>query len=143
MFQIMFLMSLESSWQGRGAWAWFHNVWICGAKVLEYWMISSLKINLNRGRNFWKNWNVPLVLLERDWWGGFNGIYLVIFWIHNVGDIDFKVISIVKNSNRFQKKAGLEGKISWGHGNTWANRRGHTSIIHLVTVWMAHFWPNF
>jgi hypothetical protein len=29
-----------------------------------------------------------------------------------VGDIDFKVISIVKNSNRFQKKAGLEGKIS-------------------------------
>jgi hypothetical protein len=20
----------------RGAWAWFHDVWTCGAKVLEY-----------------------------------------------------------------------------------------------------------
>jgi len=20
----------------RGAWAWFHGVWTCGAKVLEY-----------------------------------------------------------------------------------------------------------
>jgi hypothetical protein len=20
----------------RGAWAWFHDIWICGAKVLEY-----------------------------------------------------------------------------------------------------------
>jgi hypothetical protein len=28
----------------RGALAWFHNVWTCSAKVLEYWMISSLKI---------------------------------------------------------------------------------------------------
>jgi hypothetical protein len=31
----------------RGAWAWFHDVRICGAKVLEYEMISSLKIKLN------------------------------------------------------------------------------------------------
>jgi len=39
--QIMFLVSLESSQQGRvhglgkGAWAW-HDYWTCGAKVLEY-----------------------------------------------------------------------------------------------------------
>ncbi len=61
-----------------GAWAWFDDVWTCGAKVLEYWMISSLKIklNLNRSWKFWRNWNVPLVLLERSWWAGFNGIYL-------------------------------------------------------------------
>jgi len=31
----------------RGAWAWFHDVWICDAKVLEYLMIFSLKIKLN------------------------------------------------------------------------------------------------
>jgi hypothetical protein len=31
----------------RGAWAWFHDVWTCNAKVLEYWMIFSLKIKLN------------------------------------------------------------------------------------------------
>jgi hypothetical protein len=48
-----------------------------GAKVLEYWMISSLKIKLNRSWKFRRNWNVPLVLLERSWWAGFNGIYLV------------------------------------------------------------------
>jgi hypothetical protein len=35
-------------WTRRGAWAWFHDVWTCSAKVLEYWMISSLKIKLNR-----------------------------------------------------------------------------------------------
>jgi len=37
MLQIMFLMSFESSLSmRRGAWAWFHDVWTCGAKVLEY-----------------------------------------------------------------------------------------------------------
>jgi hypothetical protein len=39
----------------RGAWAWFHDVWSCGAKVLEYWMIFSLKINLNHSWKFWRN----------------------------------------------------------------------------------------
>ncbi len=61
----------------RGAWAWFHSVWTCSAKVLEYWMISSLKVKLNCSWNFWRNWNVPLVLLERSWWARFNGIYFV------------------------------------------------------------------
>jgi hypothetical protein len=63
----------------RGAWAWFHDDCTCGAKVLEYWMISSLKIKLNCSWNFRRNWNVPLMLLERSWWAGFNGIYLVRF----------------------------------------------------------------
>ncbi len=63
----------------RGAWAWFHDIWTCCAKVLEYWMISSLKIKLNRSWKFQRNWNVPLILLERSWWAGFNGIYLVRF----------------------------------------------------------------
>jgi hypothetical protein len=43
----------------------------CSAKVLEYWMISSLKIKLNRSWKFGRNWNVPLVLLERSRWERF------------------------------------------------------------------------
>jgi hypothetical protein len=48
-------------------------------KSLEYWMASSLKVKLNRSWKFQRNWNVPLVLLDRSWWAGFNGIYLVRF----------------------------------------------------------------
>jgi hypothetical protein len=54
----------------RGAWAWFRDVWTCSAKVLEYRRISSLKIKLNCSWKFRRNWNVPLVLLERSWWRG-------------------------------------------------------------------------
>ncbi len=63
----------------RGAWAWFHSIWTCSVEVLEYWMISSMKIKLNCSWNFQRNWNVPLMLLERSWWAGFKGIYLVRF----------------------------------------------------------------
>jgi hypothetical protein len=63
----------------RGALAWFHDVWTCAAKALEYWMISSLKIKLNRSWKFQMNWNVHLVFLERSWRAGFNGICLVRF----------------------------------------------------------------
>jgi len=54
----------------KGAWAWYYDVWTCGTKVLEYWMISSLKIKLNCSWKFQRNWNVPLILLERSWWIG-------------------------------------------------------------------------
>ncbi len=47
-------------------------VWTCGVEVLDYWMISSLKIKLNHSWKYRRNWNVPLVLLERSWWAGFN-----------------------------------------------------------------------
>jgi hypothetical protein len=50
----------------RGVSAWFHGIWICVVEVLKYWMISPLKIKLNCNRKFWRNWNVPLVLLERS-----------------------------------------------------------------------------
>ncbi len=63
----------------RSAWAWFHDVCTCSAKVREYWMIFSLKIILNHNWKSLRNWNVPLALLERSWWAGFNGIYLVWF----------------------------------------------------------------
>jgi hypothetical protein len=62
MLQNVFLISLGSSWQG----VQFHDVWTCGAKVLEYWNFSSLRIKLNRSWKFRRNWNVPsVVLLER------------------------------------------------------------------------------
>jgi hypothetical protein len=38
-----------------GPWAWVHVVWTCGAKVLEYWMIFSLRIKLNRNWKFRRN----------------------------------------------------------------------------------------
>jgi len=62
---------------------------------------------------------VPLVLLERSQWAGFNGIYLVRFGFRMWDD--FEVISAAENSNKYPK-------ISWGHGNTWANSSGHTSF---------------
>jgi len=49
-----------------GAWAWFHDFWTCKAKVLEYWMISSLKIKLNSSWKFWRNWNVPFGVVGKD-----------------------------------------------------------------------------
>jgi hypothetical protein len=57
----------------RGAWVWFHDVCTCCAKVLEYWVIFSLKMKLNRSWKFRRNWNMCLMLLERSWWAGFNG----------------------------------------------------------------------
>jgi hypothetical protein len=63
----------------RAASACFHGVWTCGVEVLEYSMISSLKIKLNPSWKFRRNWNVSLMLLERSWWARFNEIYLVWF----------------------------------------------------------------
>ncbi len=36
----------------RGAWPWFHDVWIGGAIFLIYWMIFSLKTKLNHSCKF-------------------------------------------------------------------------------------------
>ncbi len=74
----------------RGAWAWFYDIWTCSAKVPRYWMISSLKIKLNRSWKFRRIWIVPLVFLKRSWWGGFNGIYLVRFGFRMWEILSFK-----------------------------------------------------
>jgi len=126
MLQIMLLVSLESL-RRRGALAWFHGIWTCGGEVLEYWMISSLKIKSNCSWKFQRNWNVPLVLVERSWWAEFNGIYLVRFGFRMWEILILKwflPLKIQINS----KNQVLEGKISWGRGNTWVNSKGHTSI---------------
>jgi hypothetical protein len=90
-------------WTRRGARAWFHDVWTSRAKVLEYWMISSLKIKLNRSWKFRRNWNVLLVLLERSWWAGFNGIYLIRFGFRMWEILILKWFLPVERSNKFQK----------------------------------------
>jgi hypothetical protein len=87
----------------RGAWASFHEGWTCGAKVLEYWMISSLEIKLNCSWKFWRDWNVPLVLLERSWWAQFNGIYLVRFRFRMWEILILKWFLLLKVQINYQK----------------------------------------
>jgi hypothetical protein len=52
MLQIVFLVSLESSWWGGVHGLGSMTFWTCGTKILEYWMNSSLEIKLNRSWKF-------------------------------------------------------------------------------------------
>jgi hypothetical protein len=99
----------------RGALAWFHGVWTCGVEVLEYWMIFSLKIKLNHSWKLRRNWNVSLVLLERSWWAGFNGIYLVRFGFKMWEILIFKLFPLLKIQIN-SKKPGFGEK---NHLRTW------------------------
>jgi len=93
----------------RGAWAGFHYIWTCTAKVLKYWMISSLEIKLNQSWKFRRNWNAPLVLLEISWWAGFNEIYLVRFGFRMWEILIFKWFLPLK-IQIYSKKPGFERK---------------------------------
>ncbi len=91
----------------RGASGCVHGVWTGDVQVLEYWMISSLKIKLSHSWNFrgigmclWCCWN----LMSSIKWNLFGKI-----WIQNVGDIYFKVISATENSKK-KKKPGFGRK---------------------------------
>jgi hypothetical protein len=53
------------------AWAWSMTFRLVMQKLLNIKWFFQWK--------FRRNWNVPLVLFERSWWAGFNGIYLVRF----------------------------------------------------------------
>jgi len=66
-------------------------------------MISSLKIKLNRSWKFRRNWNVPLMSLERSWWAGFNGIYLVRFGFRMWEILIFKWFLLLKIQINFKK----------------------------------------
>jgi hypothetical protein len=128
----------------RGAWAWFHDIWICSAKVLEYWMVSSLKIKLNHSWKFWRNWNVPLVLLERFWWAGFNGIYYWVRFGFRMWEIlNFKWFLLLKIQINSQKNQVLEGKISWGRGNTRANGTGHNGSQWKEAIFLLIFGDHY
>ncbi len=96
----------------RGASAWFHGVWTRDVKVLECWMISSLKIKLNCSWKFQRNWNVLLVVFERSWWAGFNGIYLVRFGFRLWQILILKWFLLLKIQIN-SKKPGFGRKIQW------------------------------
>jgi hypothetical protein len=113
MLQIVLLVSLESSQQGGVHGLWFHDIWTCGATVLEYWMISSLKTKLNHSWKYRRNWNVPLVFLERSWWALFNEIYLVRFGFRMWEILILKWFLSLKIQINSRENQGLEGKISW------------------------------
>ncbi len=72
-------------------------------------LISSLKFKLNHSWKFQKNWNVPLVLLERSWWARFNGIYFVRFGFKMWEILIFKWILPLKIQIN-SKKSGFERK---------------------------------
>jgi hypothetical protein len=91
----------------RGAWTWFREVWTCSAKVLECWIISSLKIKLNCSWKFRRNWNVPLRLLERSLWAGLNEIYLIRFGFRMWEIVILKWFLSLKIQINFEK---------WGFG---------------------------
>ncbi len=54
----------------------------------------------------------------------------------------FKVISATENLNKFQNNQVLEGKISLGRDNTWANGRGHTSFNENTMRDWINLWPH-
>ncbi len=79
MFHIVFLVSWESS-----RWGGVHGLgsMMFGLVMQKFlnieWFLHKNK-NKNHSWKFWRNWNVPLVFLERSWWVRFNGIHLVKF----------------------------------------------------------------
>ncbi len=119
MLQIVFFAVFGKLSMRRGAWAWFDDVWNCGPKVLEYWMISSLKIKFYCSWKFQRNWNVPLVLLERSWWAQFHGIYLVRFGFRLWEILIFKWFMLLKiqinpQKTRFWKEKIVEDVVTLG-----------------------------
>jgi len=117
-------------------------------------MISSLKIKLNRSWNFQRNWNVSLVLLERSWWAGLNGIYLVRFGFRVLEILIFKMIYGLENSNKFQKTTIWKEK----PGNIWrltiqfkawfpfifgCSKESIHTLQNNVTCWVSLFCNGF
>ncbi len=68
---------LETSWRGGVHGLGSITFGLALQKFLNIEWFLHWKLNCSW--KFWRNWNVPLMLLERSWWAGFNGIYLVRF----------------------------------------------------------------
>jgi hypothetical protein len=67
-----------------------------------------------------------LMLLERSWWAGFNGLYLFGFRMWEILILKwFLPLKIQINSKKIRF---LEGKFSWGRDKTWADGTNHTSV---------------
>jgi hypothetical protein len=103
-------------------------------------MISSLKIELNRSWKFRRNWNVPLVVLERSWWAGFKGIYLVRLGFRMWEIFIFKRFLPLKIQIKIPKNQVLEGKMSWGRGNTWPHYLPNETLKTFLIYWSKVKW---
>jgi hypothetical protein len=96
-----------------------------GAKALEYWMISSLKIKLNRSWKLARNWSVTLVqkLLNIEW---FLSLKMKLNCSWKLGEeleCAFDVVGKI-----------LMSRIWWNYGNTWANGTGHIIMIIMIII---------
>jgi hypothetical protein len=72
---------------------WCLDLWCKSSWILNDF---SLEIKLNQSWNFQRNWNVPLVFLERSWWAGFNEIYLIRFGFRMWEVLIFKWFLLLK-----------------------------------------------
>jgi len=77
--EIMFLVSLENS-QGGGVHISLVSSWCLDLhlEVREWFFHCNITLN-SSWKRFRRNWNVPLISLERSWRARFNKIYLVRF----------------------------------------------------------------
>jgi hypothetical protein len=90
----------------RSALRWFCNVWTYNAKVLEYWIILSLKIQRNHIEFFKGNLGVLLILLESAQWVGFSRGDII--------GVRLKVQNILKYcKNKLYKKVPLVKYLSF------------------------------
>jgi hypothetical protein len=91
-------------------------------------MIFLLKIKLSHGWKFRRNWNVPLVSLERSWGEDLIKKYLLRFGFRVWEILIFKRFLLLKIQIS-SKKPGFARKNQlriWY--STWTNGTGHTSL---------------
>jgi len=111
-------VSLESSWGGGVHGLGFTAFGPAVQKFLNIEWFLHWKVKLNGSWKFQRNWNVPLVSLERYWWAGFNGIYLVRFgfgmWEILILKSFLLKIEINSQKTRFWKEKSVEDVVTLG-----------------------------
>ncbi len=116
----------------RGASAWVHNVWTCGAKkFLNIEWFLHWKLNWIIAANFGGIGMCLRCCLERSGWARFNRTYLVRFGFRMWQILIFNWFLPLKIQLNSKKPGFGREKISQGRGNTWANGTGHTSMNHF------------
>jgi hypothetical protein len=108
-----------------------------GLVVQKFLNIEGL-LHWNCSWKFRRNWNVPLVLLERSWWAGFNRIDLVRFGFRMWEILILKWFLLLKIFEEIPKIQVLEGKINWGRGNTWAKMAQATLVWIKLHISFKH-----
>jgi hypothetical protein len=81
--------------------------------------------------------------MERSWWAGFNGIYLVRFGFRMWEILILKVISAMENSNKFQKlrfwkEKSLENVVTLLGILTIEFKHDFLSYLAIQKIWYIH-----